>query len=129
MSHLVRVLGYRVDRRVGINKVRVRERESEGEAHAHAHAHLHVHAREHVHVDGEKRTNIIRTEGQLPAHLTVALTVAKSSSAPIMAVIADTSRLWLIVVHKSFGLLQAEVGGGGRGGAKARRFGTSLHQA
>ena len=51
----------------------------------------------HVHVDGEKRTNIIRTEGQLPAHLTVALTVAKSSSAPIMAVIADTSRLWLIV--------------------------------
>ena len=49
-------------------------------------------------IDGEKRTNIIRTEGQLPAHLTVALTVAKSSSAPIMAVIADTSRLWLIVV-------------------------------
>ena len=44
----------------------------------------------------EKRTNIIRTEGQLPAHLTVALTVAKSSSAPIMAVIADTSRLLLI---------------------------------
>ena len=64
-------------------------------------SHLHVHVTCtrtycNVHVDGEKRTNIIRTEGQLPAHLTVALTVAKSSSAPIMAVIADTSRLLLI---------------------------------
>ena len=46
--------------------------------------------------DGE-RTSMIRVAGQLPAHLTVVLTMAKSSSDPIMALIAVTSRLWLIV--------------------------------
>ena len=45
----------------------------------------------------EKRTSMIRADGQLPAHFTVTLTVARSSSAEIMAMIAETSRLWLIV--------------------------------
>eukprot|EP00964_Phaeocystis_antarctica_P078738 scaffold48985_cov41-Phaeocystis_antarctica.AAC.1 len=40
---------------------------------------------------------MIRADGQLPAHFTVTLTVARSSSAAIMAMIAETSRLWLIV--------------------------------
>ena len=44
-----------------------------------------------------RRTSMIRVAGQLPAHLTVVLTMAKSSSDPIMALIAVTSRLWLIV--------------------------------
>tara|TARA_B100000795_G_scaffold239897_1_gene201786 strand:+ start:243 stop:389 length:147 start_codon:yes stop_codon:yes gene_type:complete len=40
-----------------------------------------------------KRTSMIRVAGQLPAHLTVALQVARNISAHIMAATADTSRL------------------------------------
>lgn len=44
--------------------------------------------------------------GQLLAHFTVTLTVAKSSSAAIMAIIAETSRLWLIVGRHALKQLQ-----------------------